>query len=232
MAYRIQQYLYAKVDGLRKLSISENGVDVYTFTLTSTKTVTDALSEWASLATASGDLSGSYSFAYDDATGAVTLARTDAGPGTFRYRLEGSLSDALGFDYNASLSSAAKTHTSTNQPTAICNPISIHHDPPEAAVEVSKKMRRLGRASVQAHYGATVTECEALIVSSVADVLFSGSMFSSRVLLQQDETETQSYAVDDIDGNLDCYGHTIAKIELIGYNEGHTRVRWVVSIAE
>jgi len=230
MAFRMQQYLYAAVDGLRKLSLSENGSNVYTFTLTSSKTVTDALAEWTSLANASGDLSGTYLFVYDDSTSLVTLGRTDGGQ--FYYRFEGSLATALGFGYTADLSPQAISFTSSRHPAAICNPISITHDPPEAAVEVSKKMRRLGRASMQTHYGAMVTECEALFTSAIADVLLSGPMFNARALLQQDHTETDSYSVTDTTGNLDTYGHTISKVERLGYNEGHTRVRWVASVAE
>ena len=138
MAFRIEQFLYASVDGVRKLSLSENGTDIYTFTLSATKTVTDALADWTSQANASGDLSGTYLFAYDDTTSRVSLGRTDGGQ--FYYRLEGSLANALGFAYSANLSAQAASFTGTAQPTAICNPISLHHDPPQPAVEVSKKL--------------------------------------------------------------------------------------------
>ena len=231
MAFRIEQYLYHSVNGVNTIAINTGGSTVQ-FSITGTKTVSDALTEWASLATASGDVAGSYSFAYDDAQSRVVLARTDSGPGTFQYILEGSLAAALGFDFNASLSSASKTHTGTKQPGSICNPISIHHDPPEAAVEVSKKLRRLGRASIQAHYGATVTQCDILLTSAVADVVLAGPLLQGRVMLMQDHTQSDAYSVTDPGGNLDCYGHTITKIERIGYNEGHTRIQWVASLNE
>ena len=77
-----------------------------------------------------------------------------------------------------------------------------------------------------------LTECESLLLSSVADVVLAGAMFTSRAKLMQSHTETDSYAVTDTTGNLDAYGHTVLKIERLGFNEGHTRVRWVVSVAE
>lgn len=230
MAFRVQSFLYASLDGLRKLSISENGSNVYTFTLTQSRTVVDALAEWTSLVNASGDLAGAYLFAYNDTTSRVTLGRTDGGQ--FYYMLDGSLSSALGFDYNASLSSQAASFTGTAQPGMICNPISVHHDPPEAVVEISKKLRRLGRVNVQTHYGAMVTECEMLVTTAVADVLLAGPMFTGRALVQQDHTESDAYSVTETSGNLDVYGHTVSSVQKIGFNDGHTRIKWIGSVAE
>tara|TARA_Y100001938_G_scaffold148171_1_gene231150 strand:- start:513 stop:1205 length:693 start_codon:yes stop_codon:yes gene_type:complete len=230
MAFRIESYLYASIDGVRKLSISENGTNIFTFTLTTSKTVVAALAEWTSLVNASGDLSGTYLFGYSDTTSRVTLARTDGGQ--FYYRLEGSLAAALGFTYSASLSSQAASFTGANQPGCVANPIGLHHDPPEASVEISKKIRRLGRANVQAHYGALMTECEMLVTTAVADVLLAGPMFTSRGVLYQSHTESDAYSSTETSGNLDVYGHTVTSVERIGFNDGHTRIRWIASVAE
>ena len=229
MPYRIENYVYHHIDGLRKLSISENGTNVYTFTITATKTITAALAEWTSLVNASGDLSGTYLFTYSDSTSRVTLGRTDGGQ--FYYRLDGSLCAALGFTYNASLSSQAAAFAGTLQPAAICNPLSLHHDPPEASVEISKKIRRLGRTNVQTHYKASIVKCEALLLTEVADALFNGPMFSSRAKLMQDSASATGYSVTAPTGYLDTYGHTIDTISKIGYNDGHTRVRWIATVS-
>ena len=228
MAYRIEGYVYHHIDGLRKLSISENGSDIYTFTITSTKTITEALAEWTSLANASSDLSGTYLFAHNDATNRVVLARIDGGQ--FYYRLDGSLSNALGFTYDANLSSQAALFTGTTQPGSICNPVSLHHAPPEASVEISKKIRRLGRTNLQTHYSASIVKCEALITTEQADTLLQGPLFSSRAKLFQDHTSSTAYSATATTGNLDTYGHTIDSIQKIGYNDGHTRIRWIATV--
>ncbi len=228
-SFRLEAYLSASALGsTSKIDITENGADVFTFTLTTTAIVTSALAEWEALVNASGDLSGTYAFTYDDATGRVTLARTD---GTFGFRLKAALNTLLGFTHTGAVSSLAASHVGDVQPLGIVNPIGLSHDSPQPMTELSKRFHRFGKASIHAHYSAMFTVAECTLPTSVADAILGGPIFASRVRLWQTGDDTV-YSISNVDGYIDGYGHEIEKIIKTGYNDNLTRVRWFVSLSE
>ncbi len=228
-AYRIEAYLYAGVEGVDGLSISENGVDVFTFNRTDTEPFIAALASWEAMINASGDLAGTYAVRYSEATRRVSIS--ELGAGTFHYRMERSTGLALGYGASEALSGSANVHTGSRLPLAIATPMSLTHDPPLASVEISKRMRRLGRATVQAHFGAKVVEVEALMTSGDADTLMLGALFAQRVRIWQDSASAAEYSADEPTGWLDVFGHTITEIRKIGYNDEHTLIRWIASVS-
>lgn len=228
--FRLEAYLHAsELGSTSRLDITENGSAVVTLSLTTTAPAVAALAEWQSLANASGDLSGTYVFSYSDTTSRVTLARTDGG--TFGFRWKGALNKLLGFTHTGSLSSLGTTHTGDLQPLAIVNPIGLTHDSPTAAVEVSKRFHRHGKAAIHAHYRAMIALCQCVMETTMADTVMGGPIFAQRVRMWQPD-DVNPYSATNVDGYLDGYGHDVESIKKIGYKDNLTTVKWVISLSE
>lgn len=217
---RIESFFYTRLPGVRSIQLSENGADFFTFTLTAQiEVVTDALATWTSQANASGDLTGTYSFTWDDTTSQVTFARTVGG--NFWLVLDGSLPVALGF--TAASHSGAASYSSDKQPLAICNPISIDRSGITSLEDVEEVRRRWGRTAMWAHTMAAMMRVEVFMTSAMADAVLDGPLLNATSRYHVTDAGV-AYGLTSFGGYSDLHVFRVADVRTVGVADGQTIV--------
>lgn len=218
----VEGYLYHALDGLRSLQLSENGVDFYTLTITTTKTVRDALSEWATLANAHGSLALTYAFSWS--TAGVRFSAT----GSFHLTLDHDLKTALGF--TSATHTGASDYVSNTIPAYIRSPTGITYDAPRPLEEVKSRAYRFERQTYLAHHYANETTIEIFASTGDADVLLSGGLFAGRLRAYCDTSAGSAYSITNLTGYLDVYPFAIDSVERMGVGDGHTKIRILATL--
>ena len=231
MSALVECFLWKGLPSVDSLKISEDGATWYTITKTSTQTVQQTLSAFASAATAESGLSGAYSFDVNTTTGAVVLSSSVA----FSVELLRSLPAALGFASGVLASSTS--HTSTSTPLAVlCGPNihGVNYDAPAPVEDVNQFATRWGRGKSYVHASGSQVRLEVFLPSTIAEEAIASPMWSGRLRIIPDVEDytTGAYSSTNLRGYLDCYVHEVTETEQIGAGKHITRVGLLASLDE
>ena len=195
-------FIYAGLDSCRSLSFKDGSTWVKC-TITANKTIADALTEWVTLANASGDLSLTYSASINTTTGAVTIS---AG-GAFYLKFHGSLEKLLGFEPNASTKTLAVgsdgTATSTTTPMGLCV-VPGGFEAPKPMESARLESLRHGRSHAFIHNHGRHVRAWFYMDRATFDAYDAGPMFSGLFRFYHTATATE-YSPTNLDGYLDLY---------------------------
>lgn len=214
MSRLVESWLYADLDGLRTISISEDGVAWTDFTLTASATVLDALEDWEDQANADVGLALTYAFSWSASTQQVVFAAS----GAFHLEVDGSLPTALGFA-SGSLGSSA-SHASSLLPQAIAN-CGLTVEPVELSEDIRTLVRRWGRVEVAVHVLAKVVKLLVLF-SPDQQALRSSPLMHGRLRAWQDTAVSDPYDVAHPTGYLDFHPARMRDAQTLGVADGWT----------
>lgn len=225
-APQIQCYLYADLDGMRSIQLTDSGGGPITLTLGSTQSVSDALDDWQTQANDPGSgLNGTYTFEWLPAVQRVSFLCSEA----FTLVLDGSLRHAFGFA--AASMSGDSSYTSDETPEAVTNPINVDYEPPWPAEETERSQYRWGRISNQVHYHAELTRLSVLIDGAIWDQLEGGPLLTGRAIYYPCGYTSGAYSKANLRGSLDVYPYEWADSRPMGNQGSDVEITTIAGVA-
>lgn len=215
----IESWLPSTLDSVRTVSISEDDVTYYDFTLPSSPsawTLEDALTEWASQATAHGSLSETYTWAFTGA-GELRLAAS----GSYYLQLPGSLPAYLGFSAAAMGPATQFSPDTASGGWCACD---VDYDAPAPLEHVRQERFRFTLPSLLHFAAGSGTTLTLTLEASEYESLAGGPLFVSKVRVRPQGFTSGAYSPTNPRGYLDVYLTEIVSAEPVGWNEDF----WVV----
>lgn len=229
MTQRLEHFIYAHPDGPITLQVSEDNVTFYDMTLTETLVFSDALTEWASQATAHGTLTGTYAFSIGS-SGQVRLVCST----TAYYKGPAGLHEILGFSSEV-MGSGVLVDGDTEPMGMLDNGRADFEGCGYALAQHSEDLKieelRLGRSLALSHSLAQTVDWWCVMSRTLWTAYTAGPLFRGKLRLIHSAT-SGTYGPGTTTAPIDIYPFGKVKITEVGKTGTYVRVSGKGTIAD